>query len=64
MEEIEGKTYVMLCAIWYHLYYLKNMENIHGGVLLKVVQMVPNCAKRLLGDFEEKKKYILLPHIM
>ena len=23
----------MLCAIWYHLYNLKNVENTHGGVL-------------------------------
>ena len=28
--------YVMLCAIWYHLYNLKNVKNIHGGVLLLV----------------------------
>ena len=24
----------MRCAIWYHLYTLKNVENTHGGVLL------------------------------
>ena len=24
----------MRCAIWYHLYYLKNVKNTHGGVLL------------------------------
>ena len=24
----------MLCAIWYHLYNLKNVKNTHGGVLL------------------------------
>ena len=28
---------VTLCAIWYHLYNLKNMRNIHGGVLLLVI---------------------------
>ena len=22
------------CAIWYHLYNLKNMKNTHGGVLI------------------------------
>ena len=27
------KIHVMLCAIWYHLYNLKNVENTHGGVL-------------------------------
>ena len=26
--------YVMLCTIWYHLHYLKNMEDTNGGVLL------------------------------
>ena len=25
---------VMLCAIWYHLHNLKNVKNIHGGLLL------------------------------
>ena len=29
-------TYVMLWAIWDHLYYLKNVKNTHGGVLLLV----------------------------
>ena len=24
------------CAIWYHLYNLKNVKNIHGGVLILV----------------------------
>ena len=28
--------YVMLCAIWYHLYNLKSVKNTHGGVLLLV----------------------------
>ena len=28
--------YVMLCAIWYHSYNLKNVKNTHGGVLLLV----------------------------
>ena len=26
----------MLCAIWYHLYNLKNVKNIHEGFLLLV----------------------------
>ena len=29
-------TFVMRCAIWYHLYYLKNVKNTHGGVLISV----------------------------
>ena len=28
--------YVMFCAIWYHLYNLKNIKNTNGGVLLLV----------------------------
>ena len=32
---VEDNT-VMLCAIWYHLYILKNLKNTHGGVLLLV----------------------------
>ena len=28
--------YTMFCAIWYHLYCLKNVKNTHGGVLLLV----------------------------
>ena len=44
---------VMLCAIWYHLYNLKNVKNTHGGEkyfsmgvfhVFKIVQMVPNRA--------------------
>ena len=26
----------MRCAIWYHLYNLKNVKNTHGGVLISV----------------------------
>ena len=29
-------VYVVCCAIWYHLYNLKNVKNTHGGVLLLV----------------------------
>ena len=29
-------TYVMRCAIWYHLYNLNNVKNTHGGLLLLV----------------------------
>ena len=30
------KIYVTRCAIWYHLYNSKNVENTHWGVLLLV----------------------------
>ena len=29
-------VYVVCCAIWYHLYNLKNMKNTHGAVLILV----------------------------
>ena len=29
--------YVVRCAIWYHLYNLKNVENTHGGVLILIL---------------------------
>ena len=35
-------VHVMRCTIWYHLYNLKNMENIHGGVLL-LVKLQASC---------------------
>ena len=28
--------HMILCAIWYHLYNLKNVKNTRGGVLLLV----------------------------
>ena len=28
--------YVVRCAIWYHLYNLKNVKNTHGRVLQKM----------------------------
>ena len=30
------QTFVMRCAIWYHLYSFKKVKNTHGGVLLLV----------------------------
>ena len=37
----------MLCAIWYHLYNLKNVKNTHGGVLPhQKVTMIHGCFPR------------------
>ena len=33
----------MLCAIWYHLYNLKNVKNIHGGMSRSVRLQVEAC---------------------
>ena len=30
--------FVVRCAIWYHLYNLKNVKNTHGGVLILKLQ--------------------------
>ena len=35
------REYVMRCAIWYHLYNLKNVKNTHGGVLILVKHTSP-----------------------
>ena len=50
-----SRTYLVFCAIWYHLYNLKNVKNIHGRLKLTLlpwcfyvfwtVQMVPNRAR-------------------
>ena len=33
------RLYVVRCAIWYHLYYSKNVKNTHGGVLILVLKL-------------------------
>ena len=35
----------MFCAIWYHLYNLKNVKNTHGGVLILVKLQATNGTK-------------------
>ena len=35
--------YVVLCAIWYYSYNLKNVKNTHGGVLLIVKLQALAC---------------------
>ena len=44
-----NRVYVMRCAIWYHLYNLKNVKNTHGGVLL-FVKMQATVIGRLHSD--------------
>ena len=36
LQEPHPALYMMRCAIWYHLYNLKNVQNTHGGVLILV----------------------------
>ena len=48
------KWFVMLCAIWYHLYNLKNMKSTHEGVLLMAadllkVTLLHECFSRFLN---------------
>ena len=52
----------MLCAIWYHLYNLKNVKNTHGGVLLLVaeacnfkVTLLHGCFPRFLNCTNDTK---------
>ena len=46
-------TYVVRCAIWHHLYNLKNVKNTHGGVLILVklqlkLTLLHGCFARFL----------------
>ena len=34
---------MILCAIWHHLYNLKNVKNTHGGVLILVKLQASAC---------------------
>ena len=40
LQDIE---YVVRCAIWYHLYNLKNLKNTHWGVLILVKLQASAC---------------------
>ena len=42
-SELCHVSYVMLCAMWYHLCTFKNVRNTHGGVLL-LVKLQPPAA--------------------
>ena len=43
-------TNVMRCAIWYHLYNLKNVKNTHGGVLILLnLTLLHGCFSRSLN---------------
>ena len=37
------KRFVLRCAIWYHLYNLKNVKSTHGGVLILVKLRASAC---------------------
>ena len=40
----------MPCAIWYHLYNLKDMKNTHGGVLILLkLTLLHGCFSRFLN---------------
>ena len=47
----------MLCAIWYHLYNLKNVKNIHEGVRLLVKPATPLKVTLLRGCFSRFLNY-------
>ena len=48
---------MMLCAMWYHLSNLKNVRNIHGGVLL-LVKLQAFSITYVLA-LEDKKKFVI-----
>ena len=41
-----AREYVMCCAIWCHLYNLKNLKNTHGGQLLLVKSLLACCVTK------------------
>ena len=42
-----GGSYVVRCAIWYHLYNLKNLKNTHRRVLILVCSLQPATLVKL-----------------
>ena len=43
-----SRVYVMRCAIWYHLYNLKNLKNTHGGATFTAtLKKLVNTPKRI-----------------
>ena len=55
---------MMLCAIWYHLYNSKNVENTHEGVLLLLaillkVTLLHVCFSRFLNSINGTKSRIV-----
>ena len=75
IRETVSTINVMRCAIWYHLYNLKNVKNTHGGVLILVKlqanvsfdisQIVGRCGRPLTDKYlnnsgKGKKKSILI----
>ena len=45
----QTQKYGMCCAIWHHLYNLKNVKNTYGGVLILVkLQAIPAEACTIL----------------
>ena len=52
----------MRCAIWYHSYNLKNVKNIHGGVLL-LVKLQAISPWMLFTFFNLYKWYQIAQHI-
>ena len=46
--------YETLCAIWYHLYNLKNVKNANGGVLILVKLQVLDCNFTEANTFHER----------
>ena len=54
-EEVE--LYVILSAIWYNLYNLRNLKNTHGRVLLLVIFTKGNTLPRMLFTFLKLYKW-------
>ena len=54
-------SYVMVCAIWYHLYHLKNVKNTRGGGLFLVKLQAEAFSSK--GTFTNGNKSCKASHI-
>ena len=58
-----GNVYVVRCAIWYHLYNLKNVKNTHGRVLFLVKLQAEHTSMGVFIFFKLCKWYQIVQHI-
>ena len=52
------RIYAMRCAIWYHLYNLKNVKNMHGVLLTLLHGCFPRFLNCTNGTKSRKRSYI------
>ena len=53
----------MFCAIWYHLYNLKNMKSTHGGLLL-LVKLQASATHHIYSKSFSFAVFLLRSHLL